>query len=133
MASIVLTKEQRAAIERAKAEGKRRIRMELTSSQREAMAKVEAEVEQERNWLDAKSKEVKQKHDAQVQRIATLLRDAREAAGLTLTELAEQTGITRQAISRIESGENRNPTVSTIVRLAEALNKEWVLDLQDVA
>ncbi|MFW6171823.1 MAG: helix-turn-helix domain-containing protein [Planctomycetota bacterium] len=37
---------------------------------------------------------------------------------LSLTQLSERTGMTRQAISRIESGENRNPTMITIVRLA---------------
>ncbi len=133
MASIVLTKEQREAIEKAKAAGQRRVRMELTSTQQEAMVKADADVERERHWIAAKGTEAKQKHDARVQHIAALLRDAREAAGLSLTELAERTGITRQAISRIETGENRNPTLSTIVRLAEALNKEWVIDLQDVA
>ena len=73
------------------------------------------------------------KHDAQVQRLASRLREARQSAGLSLTQLSERTGMTRQAISRIESGENRNPTISTIVRLAEALNKECVIDLLDVA
>lgn len=133
MASIVLTKEQRDAIDKAKAAGQRRVRMELTSSQQEALAKADVDVERERHRIDAKGKEARQKHDTRVQHIASLLRDAREAAGLSLTELAERTGITRQAISRIESGENRNPTLSTIVRLAEALNKEWVIELQDVA
>jgi transcriptional regulator with XRE-family HTH domain len=66
-----------------------------------------------------------------VERLALGLRSARRSAGLSLTQLAERTGMTRQAISRIESGENRNPTVSTIVRLAEALNKECVIELQD--
>ena len=133
MASIVLTKEQREAIEKAKAAGQRRVRMELTSTQQEAMVKADADAERERHWIAAKGTEAKQKHDTRVQHIAVLLRDAREAAGLSLTELAERTGITRQAISRIETGENRNPTLSTIVRLAEALNKEWVIELQDVA
>lgn len=133
MASIVLTKAQREAIEKAKAEGKRRVRMELTLAQRDAMAKADDEVERENKWIDTKGKEARQKHDAHVQRVATLLRDAREATGISLSQLAQRTGITRQAISRIESGENHNPTVSTIVRLAEALDKEWVIDLEDVA
>ena len=133
MASIVLTKSQREAIERAKAEGKRRVRMELTPSQREAMAKADAEVEQERHWIDARSAEARNKHDAQVGRRASRLREARQSAGLSLTQLSERTGMTRQAISRIESGENRNPTMSTIIRLAEALNKQCVIDLLDVA
>jgi predicted transcriptional regulator len=107
--------------------------MELTPSQREAMAKAAAEVEQERHWIDARSAEVRKKHDAQVQRLASRLREARQSAGLSLTQLSDQTGMTREAISRIESGANRNPTISTIVRLAEALNKECVIDLLDVA
>lgn len=131
MASIVLTKAQREAIAKAKAEGKRRVRMELTPSQREAMAKAEAEAEQEKEWIDARSDRAKKKHDAVVQRLAARLREARQSAGLSLTQLSEQTGMTRQAISRIESGENRNPTVSTIIRLAEALKKECVIDLLD--
>ncbi len=133
MASIILTKAQREAIDQARAEGKRRVRMELTPAQRSAMAKADAEVEQERDWIRAKSAEAKKKHDAQVQRLASRLREARQLADLSLTQLAERTGMTRQAISRIESGENRNPTISTIVRLAEALNKECVIDLHDVA
>ena len=133
MASIVLTKSQREAIERAKSEGKRRVRMELTPSQREAMAKADAEVEQERGWIEARSAEARKKHEAQMQRLASRLREARQSAGLSLTQLSERTGMTRQAISRIESGENRNPTMSTIVRLAEALNKQCVIDLLDVA
>lgn len=133
MASIVLTKAQREAIEQAKAEGKRRVRVELTPAQREAMARLDAEVDGERDWIARKSAEVRKKHDAQVQRLALGLREARQSAGLSLTQLAERTGMTRQAISRIESGENRNPTLSTIVRLAEALNKECVIALQDEA
>jgi DNA-binding XRE family transcriptional regulator len=133
MVSIVLTKGQREAIEQAKADGKRRVKMELTPAQRQAMAKVDSEVDGERDWIEKKSEEVKKKHDAQMERLALRLREARESAGLSLTQLAERTGMTRQAISRIESGENRNPTLSTVVRLAEALNRECVIDLHDVA
>jgi ribosome-binding protein aMBF1 (putative translation factor) len=133
MASIVLTNEQRVAIEQAKRDGKRRVRMELTPAQQAAMAKADAEVEEERDWIAERSREAKQKHDAQVQRLAAQLREARQTAGLSLSELSERTGMTRQAISRIESGENRNPTISTLVRLAEALNKECVIDLREDA
>ena len=132
MASIVLTKSQREAIERAKAEGKRRVRMELTPSQREAMAKADAEVEQERDWIEARSAEARKKHEAQM-RLASRLQEARQSAGLSLTQLSKRTGMTRQAISRIESGENRNPTMSTIIRLAEALNKQCVIDLLEIS
>jgi len=132
LASIVLTKTQREAIERAKAEGKRRVRMELTPAQQAAMARVDAEVEQEKSWIQAKSAEMRERHDALVQHLAARLREARKSADLSLSELSERTGMTRQAISRIESGENRNPTMNTIIRLAEALNKRCVIELLDI-
>lgn len=58
------------------------------------------------------------------------LKQAREAAGLSLTDVAERCGIDRAALSRIESGQHRNPTVSTLQRYARALGLRWVWSLQ---
>ncbi|MBZ0302722.1 MAG: cupin domain-containing protein [Anaerolineae bacterium] len=49
------------------------------------------------------------------------LRTLREKQGWSLRELAEQCGLSFNAISRIERGEN-SPTVSTLHSLATALN-----------
>lgn len=133
MASITLSKSQREAIEQAKAEGRRRVQLELTAVQRAAMAKAEAGAEQDRSWIETESAKAKQLHDAQVQRLAARFREIRESAGLSLSQVSERTGMTRQAISRIESGENRNPTLSTIVRLASALDQECLIELHDHA
>ena len=51
------------------------------------------------------------------------LRRAREAQELSLAELARITGIDRAALSRIESGENLNPTVNTLARYARAIGQ----------
>ena len=48
------------------------------------------------------------------------LRELREAAGLTQTQLAERAGMVYQALAKYERGENE-PTWPVALRLAEAL------------
>lgn len=47
----------------------------------------------------------------------------REKAGMTITELAEKSGVSKSQINYIENGLS-NPTVLTICMLAEALGVE---------
>ncbi len=136
MASITLTAEQKKAIEQAKASGKRRIVMDLTDQQREALKKVDAEIEAEKEEITRKAKEAfanQQALEARLIQTTSLLAAAREQRGISLSQLAQLTGMTRQAISRIERGENKNPTFSTLQRIASALGKEMIVKLQDVA
>lgn len=49
--------------------------------------------------------------------------EARLAAKLTQTELAKKSGVTREAIARLESGSG-NPTIKTMSHVAAALGKE---------
>jgi len=64
--------------------------------------------------------------------IATL-RAERERQGLSLTEIAERTGIDRAAIHKLEIGLNKNPTCATLARYADALGAriQWNLELGD--
>lgn len=133
MSRIVLTDAQREAIETAKREGKRRISMELTDSQQKAMREVDSEVDAEKESIVKRGKELRGRSRERKQRIAAQLRAAREAAGMSLADVAAATGMTRQAILRIESGENVNPTLSTIRRIAEALGKSVDITLVDAA
>jgi DNA-binding phage protein len=60
------------------------------------------------------------------------LRQAREAAGISMGEVARRTGIDLAALSRLENGQHANPTLLTIRRYLAALGKrlEWnVVDL----
>jgi len=50
------------------------------------------------------------------------LQAIRKAANLTQDELAEKSGIGRVTISRIESGEQKETTSGTLVKLAQALD-----------
>ncbi|HTU93029.1 MAG TPA: helix-turn-helix domain-containing protein [Gemmataceae bacterium] len=53
------------------------------------------------------------------------LKKAREAAGLSLADVAQRCAIDDAALSRIESGQHINPTVSTLCRYAHALGMRW--------
>lgn len=58
------------------------------------------------------------------------LKKAREAAGLSLADVAERCAIDKAALSRIESGQHINPTVSTLCRYAHALGMRWAWRLK---
>ncbi len=49
------------------------------------------------------------------------LRDYREKAGMTQEELANKSGISRVAVSMIETGSIKNPSSKTLLALANAL------------
>lgn len=61
------------------------------------------------------------------------LKKAREAAGLSLADVAERSGIDKAALSRLENGVHDNPTVDTLTRYATAVGKRLVWSLQDLA
>jgi len=66
-----------------------------------------------------------------VHQITSLLKKERERQGLTLAALAERTGIDQAALSKLETGRNGNPTLSTLCRIALALDKVIACALQD--
>lgn len=49
------------------------------------------------------------------------LRAAREAAGLTLAEVAKRAGLAEETLSRLETGAATNPTWQTLGRVAAAV------------
>jgi DNA-binding XRE family transcriptional regulator len=61
------------------------------------------------------------------------LKKAREAAGLSLADVAERSGIDKAALSRLENGVHDNPTVDTLMRYAAAVGKKLLWTLQDLA
>ncbi len=52
------------------------------------------------------------------------LQRLRKAAGLSLRELQEGSGVNRSVISRVESGEYMQPRPETLTRLAEAIGAD---------
>ena len=59
------------------------------------------------------------------------LRALREQQGLSISDMAERTGMDRAMISRLENGQVDNPTVATVTRYAKALGKRVVVSLED--
>lgn len=57
------------------------------------------------------------------------LKALREQHGLSITDLAERTGMDRAMISRLENGQIDNPTIATMTRYAKALGKKVVVSL----
>ncbi len=53
--------------------------------------------------------------------VAQLLQRERMRRGMSMTQVAEQSGLSRQMISYIEQG-MRNPTLDTLLRITIALN-----------
>ena len=62
------------------------------------------------------------------------LRSLREAANLTLAEVSDASGITKPALSRLETGRQDNPTLMTVLRYVHALGKRlrWTLEDEQV-
>ena len=52
------------------------------------------------------------------------LRKKRVDARLSVAELAEKSGITRQTIAAVESGRVEDPNTETLIKLADALGCE---------
>jgi DNA-binding XRE family transcriptional regulator len=61
--------------------------------------------------------------------LLSALRAERERQGLSLSALANRSGIDRAALHKLEIGLNKNPTAATLSRYAEALGKqiEWTI------
>lgn len=60
------------------------------------------------------------------------LRRAREEAGLTLAEVSRRCGIDPPALSRLENGRNKNPTLDTLWRYAAAVGRRLLLTTEAI-
>lgn len=56
---------------------------------------------------------------------------ARAAWGMSLTDLSEATGMDGTTLSKLEAGQEVNPTLATLARYAEAVGKRLVVTLED--
>lgn len=59
------------------------------------------------------------------------LKALREQQALSITDLADRTGMDRAMISRLENGQLDNPTIATMTRYAKALGKRVLVSLVD--
>jgi ribosome-binding protein aMBF1 (putative translation factor) len=59
----------------------------------------------------------------ELRRLMHILRKERERQGLSLTDIAERTGMDKAALSRLETGKQINPTIDTLWRYAHAVGR----------
>lgn len=64
-------------------------------------------------------------------KLAILIRESREAAGLTQTQLAELIGTQQSVISRLEDADYEGHSLSMLQKIAKVLNKTLILDFQE--
>lgn len=59
------------------------------------------------------------------------LKALREEQHLSISDVAERTGMDGAVISRMENGQMDNPTVATLARYANAMGKRIVVSIVD--
>ena len=80
--------------------------------------------------IQAYQKEYPPLRDSELIEALAALRREREQQGLSLTDIAERTGIDRATVSKLETGKIVNPTVGTLRKYARALGRKlrWTLE-----
>ena len=58
---------------------------------------------------------------AELRRVMKLLKKEREAAGFSLTDIADKSGIDKSRLSKLENDPHPNPTLNTLSRIAGAI------------
>lgn len=58
----------------------------------------------------------------EVMQVIFRIREIRMSKGMTQTDLAKKAEITRATLWRLETGEDYDPSVNTLKRIADALN-----------
>src|SRR5688572_5875471 len=77
----------------------------------------------DREAIDAQARAVFAAHDS-AREVVTRLKAERERRGLSLSDMLERTGMSREALSRLENHQAPNPTVRTLARYAAAVGLE---------
>ena len=68
-----------------------------------------------------------------IQRALQALKRERQQSGLSISDVADRSGLDRAVISRLENGKQDNPTVATLMRYAAAVGKRFLWCYEDLA
>ncbi len=68
-----------------------------------------------------------------IQRALQALKRERQRSGLSISDIAERSGLDRAVISRLENGKQDNPTVATLMRYAAAIGKRFLWCFEEPA
>ncbi len=115
LSNASLSPEQQAAVEARRAE------RQTTGYQQDLARDIEADRQEFPPVVDREL----------IEALAALRRE-RVRQGLSLTDMAERTGIDRATISKLETGKIPNPTIGTIRTYAKALGRKLAWTLLEV-
>jgi DNA-binding phage protein len=104
----------------------------LTPQEAAKYRRIREEIELEKPEIMAKAQQARR--DArrrQLTAVMQALKAAREAKGLSLADIYQQTGIDRSALSKLENVTNENPTIETLLRYAEVVGKRLEIQVLD--
>lgn len=68
-----------------------------------------------------------------VQKALQALKRERKQLGLSISDVAERSGLDRAVVSRLENGKQDNPTVATLMRYAAAIGKRFLWSYENLA
>lgn len=111
-------------------------RRTLSAEERARVSEARRLVEGELPEIRRQARELKRAYEAgrgTLVEAVKVLKAEREKMGLSLTEVAERSGIERPNLSRLENEPDANPTVATLSRYAEALGKRLMIVLAEPA
>lgn len=95
-------------------------------------------VAQEMAAMEVNKEEVRKlRHRLETQRAeiaatCSVLKEERQRQGLSLADMESRTGISRGQISRLENLLESNPTIATLIRLADALGQKLTIGLEPI-
>ncbi len=96
------------------------VRRKLSPSEKERFERGKKAAAAERSALETRAR-TRSSELAELRNALQLLKGAREAAGLSLAEVARRSGIDKSRLSKLESDPHPNPTLGTLSRIAEAV------------
>jgi predicted transcriptional regulator len=105
-------------------------KIERTPDERRQLEEVRQRFQRERPGLEDllasgdAAEAVSQGEYLDLRAMLAALKKRREGQGLSLTDVANRSGMDRAAISRLENGVYVNPTVDTLYRYAEAIGAD---------
>jgi len=111
----------------------KRVRRKLTPEEEQKWRRAKEAAESDKEKILAKGRQIKEgrrRAEVAIRDALKVLRDERQAQGLSLSDVEQRSGIGRAALSRLENDDEPNPTVVTLTRYAEALGKTLVVSFQ---
>jgi predicted transcriptional regulator len=109
----------------------KRVNSPLSPEKIAELRRVRDLVDGEKEEILAMARRYKAEQDALLADAGQVLKEVREASGLSLSEMEARTGMHRSALSRLENGVEKNPTINTLNRYAAGLGKRLVIALRD--